>query len=175
MLSIHHHVFRTVRLEWVVGECLKIIWPLKRLRMTFHGGIQAYYCLLSQRSDLEPCLWSWSMPSAVETTNGEGQMADQCQITQEPVMGSALTCLCDCQGESLHQTLWQQLLDFVWKWNASQKVHENPLPCCTNDPHGNHQVLLDKYISLMMQIWHGIVQCSASHNATVGPQFLPLG
>ena len=44
------------------------------------------------------------MPSAVETAEDEGQMADQCQIAQEPVKESALGCLCDCQGESLHQS-----------------------------------------------------------------------
>ena len=62
------------------------------------------------------------MPSAVETANGEGQMADQCQIVQELVMESALTCLCDYQEDSLHQSLWKQLMDSVWKCIAPQKA-----------------------------------------------------
>ena len=63
-----------------------------------HELIQAHQgeCLLSQMSDLEP--------STVETADGKGQMADQCQMVQEPVVESALNCLCDCQGESLHQS-----------------------------------------------------------------------
>ena len=37
----------------------EMIWPLKRLRITAHGWIKVRQgqCLLSQRSDLEPCLW----------------------------------------------------------------------------------------------------------------------
>ena len=58
-LSLCHHVFLDVMLEWLAHECLKMIWPLKRLRITAHGWIQAHQgqCLLFQRSDLEPCLW----------------------------------------------------------------------------------------------------------------------
>ena len=119
-------------LEWLASECLKMIWLLKRLRITAHcGWIQAHQseCLLSQRSDLEPCLGSWPMPSTVETADGEGQMADQCQMVKEPVVESAIACLCDCQGESLHQSLWQQLMDSVGKYIMHHRKHIVRIHC----------------------------------------------
>ena len=91
-------------------------------RPWMNTGSSRWTPILTQRSDLEPCLWSWPMPSAVEIANSEGQMPDQCQMVQKPVVQSALACLCDCQGESLHQSLWQQLMDSVWKCNAPQKA-----------------------------------------------------